>query len=64
MKFEVYKSFSIFPSQRYRWKLIGDNWEPVANSGEGFSTHAGAMKNAILTRDGLIDALPNHVLLS
>lgn len=54
MRFFTYKAMSLFPSQRYRWKIMGDNNKIVCASSEGFYTHAHALENARLTRDGLV----------
>ena len=36
MRFEVFKSGSTVLSQKWYWRLIASNGEPIASSGEGY----------------------------
>lgn len=50
MRFEIYKSKTLFRKQRYHWRLVAGNNEVVCASSEGFVSSDGAIQNADLTR--------------
>ncbi len=52
-KFETYPD----SAGEYRWRITAANGEIVGASSEGFSSEAGAAKNAFRTLQGLTDAL-------
>ncbi len=56
MKFEIYRSLSLFLKQRFRWRVTAANNEIVGASSEGFNTRYGAAANAKLLEMALREA--------
>lgn len=41
-KLEIYRSATLLRSQRWRWRLIADNGNVIATSGEGYTDRSDA----------------------
>jgi uncharacterized protein YegP (UPF0339 family) len=51
-KIEVYRSSSLRRSQRWRWRLIAENGNIIATSGEGYTDRSEAERMAVRVTSG------------